>query len=224
MADLPTPSKARESATSIPAKRRPRLAHATRAHNRSMKEHEALPHAPDAPLARVNVAFLLAHPANFIALGLGSGLSRWAPGTAGTVWAWLAFLAMQAWLSPLQIGWIVALSFPLGWWACTVCARHMRVLDPGSIVWDEVAAFWLVLWLVMPTGLLGQLIAFGLFRFFDAIKPGPVAWADRLFHGVDPARDPHAWTKAGFGIMLDDLVAAFCSLLVIALWLRLWPA
>jgi len=189
-----------------------------------MDDHDALTRAPDAPLARVNVAFLLSHPAHFIALGMGSGLSRWAPGTAGTVWAWLAFLAMQAWLSPQQIGWIVALSFPLGWWACTVCARDMRVLDPGSIVWDEVAAFWLVLWLLMPAGLLAQLIAFGLFRFFDAVKPGPVAWADQLFHGVEPVRDPRAWSKAGFGIMLDDLVAAFCTLLVIAVWIRWWPA
>jgi phosphatidylglycerophosphatase A len=39
-----------------------------------------------------------------------------------------------------------------------------------------------------------------------------------LFHHVDPQTDNHAWTKAGFGIMFDDLVAAACTLLVIALW------
>ena len=70
----------------------------------------------------------------------------------------------------------------------------------------------------MPMGLTGQCLAFALFRFFDAVKPGPVGWADALFHDVDPARDPTAWTKAGFGIMLDDLVAAACTLLVIAVW------
>ena len=58
--------------------------------------------------------------------------------------------------------------------------------------------------------------------FFDAVKPGPVGWADALFHHVDVARDPRAWHKAGFGIMLDDLVAAFCTLLVIAAWTALW--
>jgi phosphatidylglycerophosphatase A len=94
----------------------------------------------------------------------------------------------------------------------------MRVLDPGSVVWDEIAAFWLVLWLVMPAGLVAQAVAFGLFRFFDAVKPGPVGWADALFHDVDPQTDRQAWTKAGFGIMFDDLVAAGCTLLVIALW------
>ena len=174
-----------------------------------------------APIGRPNAAFLLAHPAHWIALGFGSGLSPKAPGTAGTLWAWMAFLVLQLWLTPVQMAWLVALSFPLGWWASSVTARHMRVLDPGSIVWDEVAAFWLVLWLVLPAGLLAQLIAFALFRFFDAVKPGPVAWADQLFHGVDVNNDRHAWTKAGLGIMLDDLVAAFCTLLVIALW-RFW--
>jgi phosphatidylglycerophosphatase A len=94
----------------------------------------------------------------------------------------------------------------------------MQVQDPGSIVWDEVAAFWLVLWLVMPAGFWAQAVAFALFRFFDAVKPGPVGWADALFHDVNPQTDPRAWGKAGFGIMFDDLVAAACTLLVIALW------
>lgn len=174
--------------------------------------------ATGAPIARPGVAFLLSHPAHFVALGFGSGLSRWAPGTAGTLWAWMAFLVLQLWLTPAQIAWVVGLSLPLGWWASSVSARDMRVLDPGSIVWDEIAAFWIVLWLVMPAGWVAQLAAFGLFRFFDAVKPGPVAWADQLFHRVDVSRDALAWHKAGLGIMLDDLVAAFCTLLVIALW------
>lgn len=190
-----------------------------------MDAHEPTPHPlVEAPRARVGVAFLLAHPAHFIALGLGSGLSHWAPGTAGTLWAWLAFLALQFWLGPVPLAWMVALSFPLGWWASSVCARNLRIRDPGNIVWDEVAAFWLVLLLLLPAGLLAQAIAFALFRFFDAVKPGPIGWADRLFHQVDLARDPWGWAKTGLGIMLDDLVAAFCTLLVMALWLRWWQA
>ena len=161
---------------------------------------------------------MLAHPAHCIALGFGSGLSPLAPGTAGTLWAWLAFLVLQLWLSPLQMAWVVGLSIPLGWWASSITARHMRVTDPGSIVWDEVAAFWCVLLLITPSGFWGQLVAFALFRFFDAVKPGPVAWADQFFHNVDMQQDPHAWSKAGLGIMLDDLVAAFCTVLLIALW------
>jgi phosphatidylglycerophosphatase A len=171
-----------------------------------------------APLARPSVRFMLAHPAHWLALGFGSGLSRIAPGTAGTLWAWIAFLALSPWMNDARWALLIAVSLPLGWWACSVTARNMGVLDPGSIVWDEVVAFWLVLWLVMPTGLVGQALAFGLFRFFDAAKPGPVGWADGLYHGLDPATDRAAWRKAGFGIMLDDLVAAACTVLVVALW------
>jgi phosphatidylglycerophosphatase A len=172
----------------------------------------------DAPIARPTARFMAAHPAHWFALGFGSGLSRKAPGTVGTLWSWLSYLVLSRWLDDAGWAWVIGLSLPLGWWACTVTARHMRVLDPGSIVWDEIAAFWLVLWLVMPTGFIGQAIAFALFRFFDALKPGPVGWADALFHNVDPATDNAAWTKAGFGIMFDDLVAAGCTLLVIAFW------
>ena len=176
-----------------------------------------VPLGPIAPSGR----FMLAHPAHLLALGFGSGLSPIAPGTAGTLWAWLTFALLLNNLSDLQWGVLLASSVLLGWWACTITARDMRVMDPGSIVWDEIAAFWLVLWLASPMGFWGQAAAFALFRFFDAAKPGPVAWADQLFHHVDPATDTGAWRKAGWGIMLDDLVAAFCTLLVIALW-RVW--
>jgi phosphatidylglycerophosphatase A len=159
-------------------------------------------------------AFMLSHPAHLIALGFGSGLSPVAPGTAGTLWAWLAYLVALQWLDTATLGWIIAASLPIGWWACTLTAQHMRVLDPGHIVWDEVVAFWIILWLVMPAGWAGQTAAFVLFRFFDAVKPGPVAWADDLFHGF-------GW-RGGFGILFDDLVAALCTLLVIALWVRWW--
>jgi phosphatidylglycerophosphatase A len=171
-----------------------------------------------APVARPSVRFLLSHPAHWLALGFGSGLSRIAPGTAGTLWAWIAFVLLSPWMTEARWAVLIGISLPIGWWACSVTARNMGVLDPGSIVWDEVVAFWLVLWLVMPTGLVGQVLAFGLFRFFDAVKPGPVGWADALYHDLDPATDPGAWQKAGFGIMLDDLVAAGCTVLVVTVW------
>ena len=170
-------------------------------------------------MARPTWAFMRSHPAHWLALGFGSGLSPAAPGTAGTLWAWAAYwLLLPIGLTSVQWGGVITLTLLVGWWASSVTARHMGIRDPGSIVIDEIAAFWLVLWLVMPTGFAGQLAAFALFRFFDAVKPGPVAWADQLFHVVDLAHDRRGWTKAGFGIMLDDLVAAFCTLLVIAFW------
>ena len=159
--------------------------------------------------------FLFAHPAHALALGFGSGLSPVAPGTVGTLWAWVVFLVLQSRLTTLEWAALLAASFVVGWWACTVAARHLAVADPGAIVWDEVLAFWLVLWIVMPAGFVAQLWAFVLFRFFDAAKPGPVAWADELFKGR--RGDAIGWAQ-GFGILFDDLVAALCTLLVIALW------
>ena len=91
----------------------------------------------------------------------------------------------------------------------------MGTADPGAIVWDEVIAFWAVLWVLMPAGFAAQLAAFALFRYFDAAKPGPVAWADRLFKGRPG--EPPGW-RQGWGILFDDLVAALCTLLVLALW------
>ncbi len=173
------------------------------------------PTPADAP-RRVSARFLLAHPAHAIALGFGAGLSPVAPGTVGTLWAWLSFVVLDRWLDDAQWGLLLLAGTAVGWWACTVTARHLAVADPGAIVWDEVLAFWAVLWLVMPTGFFGQLLAFVLFRCFDAAKPGPVAWADALFKRRRSGSGI-GWAQ-GFGILFDDAVAALCVLLLIALW------
>ena len=165
---------------------------------------------PPAAPRRASVGFMLAHPAHWLALGFGAGLSRVAPGTVGTLWAWLSGLLLWYGFGAWGLGLAIAVALPLGWWACTLTARHLGVADPGSIVWDEVVAFWIVLWLAMPLGGWGQLAAFALFRFFDAVKPGPVAWADACCKGL-------GW-RGGWGILWDDLVAAFCTLLVLAVW------
>jgi phosphatidylglycerophosphatase A len=179
--------------------------------------------APGSPVtaARVSAGFMLRHPAHWIALGFGSGLSPRAPGTVGTLWGWLAFLAIERWAGGADWGWLVAAGLIVGQWACTRTAQHLGVADPGAVVWDEVVAFWIVLWFVMPAGFALQLLAFALFRFFDAAKPGPVGWADRLFK-LRPGQ-AIGW-RQGWGILFDDLVAAACTLLVIALGMRLVSA
>ena len=177
--------------------------------------HPPVRTAPRKPTVR----FLLSHPAHVMALGFGSGLSPVAPGTVGTMWAWLAFLVIQPHLSQPQWAVLLVSGLIVGWWACTITARNLGLADPSPVVWDEIIAFWLVLWLVMPASLWGQLVAFVLFRFFDAAKPGPVAWADQLFKGK--RGQPIGWAQ-GFGIIFDDLVAALCTLVVIALWRWVW--
>ena len=170
-------------------------------------------------IARPTAAFMWRHPARWLALGFGSGLSPKAPGTVGTLWAWLAFLVLSRWLSPAMWGVVIAASLLVGVWACTRTAQHMGVADPGAIVWDEVVAFWIVLWLLTPAAWWAQLAAFVLFRVFDAAKPGPVGWADRRYK-LKPGQ-AIGW-RQGFGILFDDLVAALCTLLVMAVGVRLW--
>ena len=116
---------------------------------------------------------MLRHPAHCIALGFGSGLAPRAPGTVGTLWAWVASWCSTAGSArcPGPRCWSAGLL--VGCWACTRAARHMGVADPGAIVWDEIIAFWAVLWLIVPAGLVGAAAAFALFRYFDAAKPGP---------------------------------------------------
>ena len=162
-----------------------------------------------------DIKFLRSNPAHVIALGFGSGLCPIAPGTAGTVFAWVTFYLIN-FILPVSNTWVVlvwpfiiALSFLLGLWACKVTADNMLSSDPGSIVWDEVVAFWLVLYtctLLFPHLTLGlQAAAFTLFRLFDMIKKGPVYWADQKFKGTG--------YRNAFGIMFDDIVAAVLAIL-----------
>ena len=178
-------------------------------------------HPPVTP-PRATWRFVYAHPAHWLGLGFGSGLAPKAPGTAGTLCGWALFVAAQYllpahWLTGTAGAALVGASIALGWWACTVSARNLNLPDPGCIVWDEIAAFWLVLWLLAPAAPLQpfspshwgwQVAAFALFRYFDAAKPQPVRWADTVFKGA-------GW-RGGWGIMFDDLVAAACTLLVLA--------
>lgn len=176
---------------------------------------ENLADRPASHPVKPDLRFMFSHPAHVIALGLGSGLAPFAPGTSGSLWAWVVWLLLGLFLDPAQLLILLAISLPVGWWACTVTARHLQTPDPSAIVIDEIVAFWLVLAVLLPAGLWTQIAAFVLFRAFDAIKKGPVGWADALFH------DATGW-RGGWGIMFDDLVAAACTLLVMAVLIRIF--
>jgi len=103
------------------------------------------------------------------------------------------------------LGAIIAFGFALGVWTCGKTGRDLGAPDHGSMVWDEIVAFWLVLLFAMPAGFGTQCWAFLWFRFFDMVKPPPIGYFDKHF-------------KGGFGVMWDDIVAAFYTLLVFALW------
>lgn len=156
---------------------------------------------------RPAVRFLLAHPAHFVALGFGSGLAPFAPGTFGTLVAIPIALALRTWGSDATFIAVIVVAFVAGAWAAQVTGRHLGVPDHGSIVIDEVAAFLLVLFF---TGVdpLRMAIAFLLFRLFDIVKPPPIRQLDAAF-------------KNGVGVMADDALAALYTLLVFAVGHRL---
>ena len=147
--------------------------------------------------------FLLSHPAHFVAFGFGAGLAPVAPGTWGTLLALPIHWLISPRLEPVEYLLVLAVLFALGVWACAVTGRAIGISDHRGMVWDETVAFLLVLFFV-PATLPWQAAAFLLFRLFDILKPPPIRYYDRTF-------------KNGFGVMLDDLVAAFYTLVVLAI-------
>ena len=174
------------------------------------------------PEVTPNFTWMLKAASRTLAFGFGSGLSPIAPGTAGTLWAWAAFLIAEYFLSSEAFFWIIGSSLVLGCWFCGKVSEELGRKDFGGIVWDEMVAFWLVLVFIMPTNLWMQILAFALFRFFDAVKPGPIGMIDRHFKNTEnsdtPSNSLQIWWH-GFGIMVDDLAAALFTLLIIALTL-----
>ena len=134
------------------------------------------------------------HPAVLAATFFGAGLSPLAPGTAGSLaalpFAWLIHTRLGPWALVAAAG----AAFAAGLWAAGVYARAGGERDPGAVVIDEVAGQWLTLAAVAATPL-NYAIGFVLFRVYDIVKPWPASRIDRQMHG-------------GFGIMLDDIVAA----------------
>jgi len=144
----------------------------------------------------------LTTPDGLLAFGFGSGLSPFAPGTAGSAVAVplalpLTWLALPAALA------VIAIAFVFGIWLCGRVGRRLGVHDHSGIVWDEFVSLWLVL-VCIPADWAWWLGGFVLFRVFDAAKPWPIGWLDRRVHG-------------GLGVMLDDLLAAAFTLAVLAL-------
>lgn len=153
-------------------------------------------------ILRPGLRFLLSHPAHFIALGFGTGLSRFAPGTVGTLLAFPLYAVLARWLPVAWLAAAVVAFFALGVWACDRTGRALGISDHSGMNWDEVVAFLAVL-MFTPAGLLWQAFAFFAFRFFDVVKPPPIRRVDRT-------------VKGGLGVMLDDVLAAFYTVLVVA--------
>ncbi|OGA46681.1 MAG: phosphatidylglycerophosphatase A [Betaproteobacteria bacterium RIFCSPLOWO2_12_FULL_62_58] len=145
---------------------------------------------------------MLRHPAHLLAFGFGAGLVPGAPGTAGTLLALPLFWLAQPRLAAVEFLLLLAIMFVAGVWACEKTGRALGMPDHGGMVWDEIVAFLLVLFFT-PDSMYWQAFAFLLFRLFDILKPPPIRYFDQTL-------------KGGFGVMFDDIIAAFYTLLVLA--------
>lgn len=159
-------------------------------------------------ILRPGFAFVFGHPAHFLAFGFGAGLSRFAPGTAGTLIGFPVYWLIGPLQTALGVCVLITALFAIGAWACEHTGRHLGIADHGGMCWDEIVAFLLILQ-IAPDSLPWQIAAFFLFRFFDVVKPWPI-------------RDLEKRMKGGFGVMFDDVLAAGYTLLVLAAAKRLW--
>lgn len=159
---------------------------------------------------------VMSDPVHFLAFGFGSGLAPVAPGTFGTLAAVpIALLVLS--LPPVAAACITVFVCLIGIPICGVSAKRLGVHDYGGIVWDEIAGYilsilpiWAAPALAYPSSpfplWLDLLLAFGLFRVFDILKPPPIRMIDRQVHG-------------GLGIMLDDLLAGiFSAICLVLIW------
>ncbi|HET9122931.1 MAG TPA: phosphatidylglycerophosphatase A, partial [Acidiferrobacteraceae bacterium] len=134
----------------------------------------------------------------FFATGGGSGLSPWAPGTCGSLVGVLLHWGLALFPTVLQLA-VLGVCIAGGVWVSERTARALRVRDPAVIVWDEVTGMLLA---AVPAGHDGWalLLAFGLFRLLDILKPPPIGALERL--------------SGGWGIMADDVAAGLITALV----------
>jgi phosphatidylglycerophosphatase A len=112
------------------------------------------------------------------------------------------YLILQHLSTPLYLA-VLAIAFVAGIWICDVTEKAIGIPDYPGIVWDEIVGYWVTMFLV-PPGWQWLFLGFILFRFFDILKPWPISWLNKNVHG-------------GFGVMVDDLLAAVISFLVLHL-------
>ena len=153
------------------------------------------------------VGLVFSSVSGLLAFGFGSGLSKFAPGTMGTLVAIPFAFALKN-LHPAGFWFALLFLFLLGVKLCGHVSRQLGVHDHGGIVWDEMLGYWLSIAFV-PLQWHWLLAAFLLFRFFDIVKPWPIRQLDQKVSG-------------GFGIMIDDVVAALFTIIVLAVLQSIW--
>ncbi|MDC0073482.1 phosphatidylglycerophosphatase A [Alphaproteobacteria bacterium] len=131
----------------------------------------------------------------------GVGLLPFAPGTFGSLvaipFAWVIISITNQHI----LFFVTIFLFILGVYSASVYSNKLKLKDPSSIVIDEVVGLCLVLSFI-PKNIYLFSLAFIIFRFFDIFKPWPIYIADKKING-------------GIGIMIDDILAAIYTLLLL---------
>lgn len=121
-----------------------------------------------------------------------------ASGTYASIGGLLLFVLFKE--NYLYLQTLTALIVLLGFFTCGQAEKIFQEKDSSKIVIDEVSGMLICCCFIQPT-FFYVLAAFILFRVFDIFKPFPINKLQDL--------------KGSFGVMLDDMLAAFYALIVI---------
>ena len=134
------------------------------------------------------------------------------PGTIGALWGIPITMGLAS-LEPLAMRvLVIVLLILVGVPICGRAAQALGKKDPGAVVWDEFVTV-PVVFLLVPLSLWRHpwalAVGFVLHRVFDISKLPPVSSAERI--------------PGGWGIMLDDVVAAlYAAVCMWVIWYLGW--
>ena len=149
----------------------------------------------------------LKNPSHLFATIFGFGNIPFAPGTFGSIFAWILFIVVSHFLDSTNMVVLCVFIIAISIWVCDKSSNDLIERDHKSIVIDELAGMWLCLLPVLflassqQERIIYAVLALIFFRIFDILKPYPISYLDEKF-------------KNGFGIVLDDLVAGIFAIIV----------
>ena len=148
----------------------------------------------------------LKNPFHLLATLGGIGMVPIAPGTFGSITAWIIFVYLSHFISMINMLILTILFFILSIWICSEASKDLENKDHKSIVIDELVGMWIAL---LPVLIIANsqyertvyaLAALIMFRFFDILKPFPISYFDKNY-------------KNGFGIVIDDVISGLIAII-----------
>ena len=148
----------------------------------------------------------LKNPFHLLATLGGIGMVPIAPGTFGSIAAWLIFVYLSHFISMINMIILTILLCILSIWICNQASKNLKNKDHKSIVIDEFVGIWVALLPVLFVAnsqferTVYALAALIFFRLFDILKPFPISYFDKNY-------------KNGFGIVIDDVISGLIAII-----------